>query len=150
MWFINAFAANDLESTRAVWEEASSILPGDAPLAFVYNNRADREYRLPEFSNLPASLAAGRESLVFVIGENAAKAARRFAKAGVAAESLAPSRWEPAELLRCVSGRFPGSCIVFGAGNIKGPGLDLARFFEERGREIRLGGERGCGAMEEI
>lgn len=144
IWFVNAFAANDLESTVAVWEEASAALPADIPVVLAYNNRADREYRLREFAGLPASIGAERARLVIVLGENAAKAARRFSKSGLRAEigppaGKASARRFPAEFLSQARSLVPGPFIIFGAGNIKGPGLELAWYFQKSGREIRLG-----------
>ncbi|MBR4477425.1 MAG: poly-gamma-glutamate synthase PgsB [Spirochaetales bacterium] len=69
---INGFASNDPKSARKLFD---GLEPADVTV--IYNNRADREFRLPIFRDLLADL--GISDLV-VIGDNAAKCRRFFSR----------------------------------------------------------------------
>ncbi|MBP5163661.1 MAG: poly-gamma-glutamate synthase PgsB [Spirochaetales bacterium] len=69
---INGFASNDPKSARKLFD---GLDIGDVTI--IYNNRADREFRLPIFRDLMADL--GISDLV-VIGDNAGKCRRIFSK----------------------------------------------------------------------
>ena len=111
---VNAFAANDTQSSAALFEQTERALALEgAPIGIVFNNRADREYRLRAFLPLIRALS-GRVCRLIAIGDHAGKAARYYARrAGVPA-----SVGEPEALLD-----KPG--IVLCLGNIKGAGLDF-------------------------
>ncbi len=124
---VNAFAANDLDSSRALFEKMvrERELAG-RPVWLLFNNRGDREFRLSEFAPLVRELSA-RGAQLRVIGENAAKVARYFAKhAGAQAQQLeeAPLKW--LEDL----GEKP--CVVLCLGNIRGVGRELIEALEAR------------------
>lgn len=133
-YFVAGFAANDLESTDRVWREASSRLPEGLPLALLYNNRADREYRVPEFARLPERVGGVR--LVTVAGEHGAKVSRAFASRGFATMVL-DRRAEPAEALDRVAVAMAAHAgrafVVFGVGNIHGFGLALTEYCARQG-----------------
>ncbi|MGJ4851236.1 poly-gamma-glutamate synthase PgsB [Bacillota bacterium Meth-B3] len=111
---VNAFAANDTQSSAALLEqiERARGLEG-APIGIVFNNRADREYRLRAFLPLVCALS-GRVFRLIAIGENAGKVARYYGRRAC----VPASAGEPEELLG-----MPG--IVLCLGNIKGAGLDF-------------------------
>ncbi len=149
-YFVAGFAANDLDSTEMVWREALPSLPEGLPLALLYNNRADREYRVPEFARLPGRI--GGVSLVAAAGEHQAKVARKFAAKGAA--TMAISRKDgPLEALRGISMRMPDrgqggeseslerAFVVFGVGNIHGFGLAMTEYCMERGEPCGAKGD---------
>ena len=67
---INGFAANDLNSSRALFEKTvrERGLAGQ-PVWVLFNNRSDREFRLSEFAPLVRELSE-RGAQLRVIGEN--------------------------------------------------------------------------------
>jgi poly-gamma-glutamate synthase PgsB/CapB len=114
---VNAFAANDAVSSAALLKQTERE-PGLAgsPLYVVFNNRADREYRLRAFAPLLRELS-GRVRGLVAIGDHAAKAARFFHR-----HAGTPFFEGSAEDML----NLPG--IVLCLGNAKGAGLDfLAR-----------------------
>ncbi|MGB4585713.1 MAG: poly-gamma-glutamate synthase PgsB [Rectinemataceae bacterium] len=138
---INGFAANDRLSTGLVWEKAVEFLPEDLPLVLLYNNRADREYRISEFLKLPRGLK--NLKTVAVAGEHARKVARLFAAHGL--DSLAIEEGTDCETLLSSLGRRLGSeYILFGIGNIRGMGRKLMEYCAEHGRQIGWAGEERC------
>lgn len=124
---INAFAANDLDSSRDLLHKALDQygLAGQ-PLWVLFNNRSDREFRLGEFLPLVGELAAQ----VRVIGENRGKAARYFArKAGARAEPLAQP---PLDWIDSLKDR---RCAVLCLGNIKGAARETIEALQARKAE---------------
>ena len=116
---VNAFAANDPDSSRAALEKAleQEGLAG-APLWVLFNNRADRGFRAAEFVPLMRELAA-RGAQVRVIGERAAAVARYFARhaqAPAARLEKAPLAW--------LEERGAARCAVLCLGNIRGAGRE--------------------------
>lgn len=135
---INGFAANDLDSSRALFEKTvrERGLAG-RPVWVLFNNRGDREFRLSEFAPLVRALAE-RGAQLRVIGENERKVARYFAKrTGAAAQKLeeAPLAW--LEKL----GAEP--CVVLCIGNIRGVGRELIEALEERRQSDLIQREQG-------
>jgi len=132
--FINGFAANDSVSTRMIWDKVSPKLPGGQPLVLLYNNRADREFRIAEFARLARGIPG--IALVAVSGDHAAKAARLFAKNGLAVLALEP-KISPDALLGAIEKKLGGlgfgdAYTLFGIGNIQGMGKRLVeRCLEE-------------------
>ncbi|MCE1195732.1 poly-gamma-glutamate synthase PgsB [bacterium] len=153
-YFVAGFAANDLESTEMVWREALPLLPEGLPLALLYNNRADREYRVPEFVRLPGRI--GGVSLVAAAGEHRAKVARKFAEASGAATMELGKSADPADALRGIAERMPApgrggesegreeAFVVFGVGNIHGFGLAMTEYCVEHGEPCGWKGEAQC------
>jgi len=124
---INGFAANDLESSGVLYEKSvQSAGYEDAPVWVLFNNRADREFRLGEFLPLVKRLG-DRGGRVRIIGENREKCARYFAKkAGVDA---APAEGKPLDWLKTLSGE---KCTVMCIGNIKGDAREMIETLSER------------------
>ncbi len=129
---VSGFAANDRRSTELVWEKAAESLPSGLPVILLYNNRADREYRIAEFLSLPSVLA--HISLVAVTGDHAKKVARLFSRRG--AKTLAVEKSMDCEVLLASLGRRSGGeYILFGVGNIHGMGRDLVEYCDSMTRE---------------
>lgn len=128
---INGFAANDLESSRALFEKAvSERALQEQPVWILFNNRGDREFRLSEFLPLVRELSA-RGAQLRVIGENGDKVARYFQRrAGVRARKLQqpPLAWLEA------LGAQP--CVVLCIGNIKGIARDTIEALQARGSAV--------------
>jgi len=138
---INGFAANDRLSTELVWEKAEEFLPANLPLVLLYNNRADREYRISEFLKLPPGLK--NLKVVAVTGDHARKTARLFAGRGL--NALAIDAGMDCEALLASLGRRLGSeYILFGVGNIRGTGRDLVEYCIDHGQAIGWTGEGKC------
>lgn len=124
---INGFAANDLESSRALLEKtvAQRRLEGQ-PIWVLFNNRSDREFRLAEFVPLMRELA-GRGAQLRVIGENTAKAARFFArKASIPAQPLV------GDALAWLESLGDEKCVALCIGNIRGAGRALIDALQAR------------------
>lgn len=123
----NAFAANDAASTELL---CANMLAegGDAPLTVVFNNRADRMYRLRAFLPVLRGLIE-RKPRLLVIGEEKKAAARFFEKK--LQYPCAPMDTEKLTQPQFYQNRQRVFCI----GNIKGAGRDMIRYLmEEEGK----------------
>lgn len=122
---INAFAANDPGSTRALFDKTVEERGmAGRPVWLLFNNRGDREFRLGEFAPLVRDLCA-EGAQMRSIGENTAKVARYFArKAGAQAQPLeqAPLAW--------LKEMGASPCVVLCIGNIRGVGRELIEDLE--------------------
>ncbi|HWR12262.1 MAG TPA: poly-gamma-glutamate synthase PgsB [Rectinemataceae bacterium] len=141
MVFINGFAANDVRSTEMVWAEASRRLPDVLPLILLYNNRADREYRVPEFLRLPRRI--GNVRLIVAMGEHPEKVARSFRKLGLDALTCGPGT-DFAVLFASLAERLGGAFLLFGVGNIHGMGETMVTYCAEHGFPYEKAKEGKC------
>lgn len=124
---INGFAANDLDSSTELYGKSVKENGYEgAPVWVLFNNRADREFRLGEFLPLVKMLGE-KGAKVRVIGENREKSARYFKnKAGVDA---APVEGAPLDWVKSLSG---SKCAVMCIGNIKGGAREMIETLSER------------------
>lgn len=141
MIFINGFAANDILSTEMVWKEASKRLPPGLPLILLYNNRADREYRIPEFLRLPDKIE--NIKLLVAIGEHTRKVARSFGNSGLETMTCETGT-DFGALFSELAARVGESFLLFGVGNIHGMGSALMTYCMEHGRAYEKNKEGEC------
>ncbi len=120
--FINAFSANDPESTLAIYEKVTQKHPAEE-ITVLINARPDRPFRVNQHIEM---LKTMRFKKLIVTGSNRAYISRRLKKFGIVPESI--KRYD--ELLK--------EKLVFGCGNIAGDGLKILGFFKRSGEEIRL------------
>ncbi len=131
--FVNAFAANDKESAAQVLDQYK-----DQDYVVLYNNRKDREFRVPYFAELFASYKVKQ---VYVLGEHVNKCVRFFSKhvPGAKVGRFDNAKLDNAKLDNAnidnvkvgsanLQALFSLNCkIVLGMGNIKGAGLELVK-----------------------
>lgn len=125
---VNAFAANDCRSTRQLFEQSASELDlHKLPVQLIYNNRSDREYRLSEFVPFLKDMK-GKCGRLYVIGENAAKVQRFFARRTGLDCAAAPGGVDELKPL------FEERQALFCFGNTKGAGKEFLEYCKEHGR----------------
>ena len=136
--FVNAFAANDPESTRLIWEKvAARYTPEDGYRRIaVVNCRADRPQRSQEIAEVAAEwshtdhfIVVGRGTILFL---------RTASRLGIAPERLsveeAATASEVIETILQVSGQ---KAVIVGMANIKNTGASVSRYFANRALETR-------------
>jgi gamma-polyglutamate synthase len=128
--FVDAFSANDVDSTRIIQERAFADYPCPRPRIAVFNNRADRPLRMQSFAL--CLLGDPHYDYVAVIGEYR-RLARRFICRKTPRERIfVLGGGTPAEVLDALLAKIPGKeCTLVGMGNEKGPGRLLSDYFEE-------------------
>lgn len=130
--FVNGFAANDPISTRYIWEQSLLRYPDYEKRIAVFNCRSDRADRSRQLGEAYADWTQADEVVLLGTGQYI------FARAAVAG-GLDPTRIvfvdrnHPADIFEILLGLADTSTLVMGLGNIAGPGLALAEYFENRG-----------------
>lgn len=125
--FINAFAANDPESTNMVWDTAKQHADAGLPIVAVMNNRSDRPQRIAELAPVVVHV---HPDYVVLIGDMAWIARRVLLRAmpDVAVVDLGGRR-SPESVMDALCSldrvRSSGGALVFGYGNTKGAGQAL-------------------------
>ena len=129
--FVNAFAANDVASTRAVLDRSLAGKPAGARAAGLLNLREDRAERTRQWLRvLEGGLPEPLEEL-FVLGPPSGAVRRRLAARGVPCRALRDR--DPEGILRSAAGGRPGELWIVGMGNIAGPGARIVEYCAGRG-----------------
>jgi len=130
--FVNAFAANDPDSTRLIWERLGLDHPGPAVRRIVLANcRADRLQRSEQIASL---VAVGlRPDHVVLSGEGTAAVASRAVRLGLEPSRLTDLGGRSAEhVYERVLALVDRRAIVVGIGNVVGLGHEIALHFANR------------------
>jgi poly-gamma-glutamate synthase PgsB/CapB len=131
--FVNAFAANDPESTRRIWERVTdrySAADGYRRIAVV-NCRADRPQRSHQIAQAAATWS--HTDHFIVIGHGTILFLREASRLGIAPESLTVEEGaSPADVIETILEVSGQRAIVVGMANIKDSGAGIARYFGNR------------------
>jgi poly-gamma-glutamate synthase PgsB/CapB len=136
---VNAFAANDPESTEKLWRMSLNLYPDVEKRIAVFNCRADRQHRSQQLAE--AYVRWPQADSVVLMGSGTYIFAREAQKKGAD-----PSRFMPLEgagadtVFETLVGLSGRSSLVVGMANIAGPGLALVHYFENRSRLVQLVG----------
>jgi poly-gamma-glutamate synthase PgsB/CapB len=131
--FVNAFAANDPQSTDCIWNLANKMNPGANTRTTIVNCRSDR----PERSIQMAEMCASWKNMdtVFAIGTGTDIFVKKSLSLGISQQRLFGIERQPAEAIlkkiADVSGRVG---LIMGVGNIAGIGMELVDLFRSRSK----------------
>ncbi len=131
--FINAFAANDRESTLLIWERLN-IKPSDEKRHIVIvNNRGDRPQRSEQFGEL-----IGKELLAdyfILVGDSTNATEQRVLSNGLPLEKVVNlGRVKAQNIFEKVLELTTRSSTVIGVGNTGGLGQEIATYFRDRAK----------------
>jgi len=128
--FVNAFAANDPESTEQLWNLARERHPELTDTVALFNCRADRTDR----SRQLAEALTGWESAshVGLIGTGRRAFLRYLGEAVATPRELGREGDDVALIWEALLQLSEGDMLVVGMGNIGGPGLALVRYLKQR------------------
>lgn len=143
--FVNAFAANDPESTGRIWQMVREAHPEVERTVAVFNMRADRPARTLQLAQ-DATFWRAADSVV-LMGTGAYLFGRAAQDVGFDIGRLVYAETGGVEaIFEHIVGACGRTTLVVGMGNIGGDGLALVRFFRNRSRiESTNGGPRGVG-----
>lgn len=135
--FVNAFAANDPESTEQLWRIALADHPHVKRRIALFNCRADRQDRsrqlgeaMAEWPDMDHSILMGNGTFIF---------ARAAAGRGFSALKFAfAEEGRVDDIFEMVVELAGESALVVGMGNIGGQGLEVARYFRNRSRPLSV------------
>lgn len=134
--FVNAFAANDRESTLLILERLNALPCKDRRVIVLFNTRGDRIQRAEQFAGMIAHDI--KADLFILVGEFVDAVAAVAVRQGAPADkilNLGPLKPEAIpQLFEAVLHATPRRAIVVGIGNIGGIGQGIVDFFENRSR----------------
>ena len=131
IYFVNGFSANDPESTRQIWELAINRFPDVKKKIAIFNCREDRPTRSQQFGRICVEWEPADHYLL--IGTGTYFFAREAISAGVpTGKILFAENRSDSDLFETIIELAGTSCLVVGMANIKGQGLSLVRFFQNR------------------
>jgi poly-gamma-glutamate synthase PgsB/CapB len=128
--FLNAFAANDLESTLEIWKRTGFEVGGSDPIFALLNLRGDRVHRSMQFADVLESEI--RADYYVLVGDIPMRVMRSFQKQVPADRLLALGESEPGAVFDAIAGLCDSKAYVAGIGNIGGMGH---RILDYVGRE---------------
>lgn len=133
--FVNAFAANDPDSTERLWERViEGKGEGRTRIALV-NCRADRPNRSGELAAVAGTWSTADQYVL--MGSGTFLFARAAVRAGIPADRiLVCEHDEPGTVIEEVLAQCPGPSVIVGMCNIHGGGQEVARWFSNRARDV--------------
>ena len=127
-YFVNAFAANDPESTGQIWDSAYERFPGVLRRVAVMNCRVDRPDRSITMADACAHWRPADSYIITGTGTDVFL--RRLLAAGISSDRVICVGDAGAdEIIDAVAKQPIESTMILGMGNIAGPGMALADFF---------------------
>ena len=131
--FVNAFAANDPDSTLMIWKRLGLHASADGTKRIVLANcRRDRTHRSSQLADLMSSGGLAADHVVLT-GDDTRIVAAQVVSRGVPAERVSDLGGLDAErVYERVLGLVDGRAIVVGIGNIVGLGEEIALHFRNR------------------
>jgi len=132
--FINAFAANDPDSYKAIWEMLKLHRGNNKQLITLVNSRRDRIQRAEQLGELIADLEA---DYFIVSGESTKPLVNKAIKSGVDKAKLKDlGGYNVIDIFGFLSDFVNKDTIVIGIGNIVGLGDEIVRYFANKGRMV--------------
>jgi len=130
--FVNAFAANDPESTAKIWQSAYGYFPEVTRRVMVMNCRVDRIDRSMTMADACVDWAPADRYVI--IGSGTDVFLRRLLRRGVSADKILCLGNTTAHemvwaLLESLGGREVQPALLVGIGNVAGPGMTVADGF---------------------
>jgi poly-gamma-glutamate synthase PgsB/CapB len=129
--FINAFAANDPQSTLEIWNRLNLQSTPECPLIVILNLRGDRPHRALQFGRFIATDLSADYYLV--VGSLSRATIHEAVSLGMSEDRLFDMGQAPAaEIFEETLSLTPNRSTVVGIGNIVGKGEDIATYFHNR------------------
>jgi gamma-polyglutamate synthase len=131
IYFVNAFAANDPESTEHLWDLALKQYPDVEKRIVIFNCRADRPVRSQQLGEACAAWSPADHYIL--MGTGTYFFIRAAISRGIATDKLIfAENKSDSDLFEHIVELAGSSAVVVGMGNTKGQGLSLSRFFRHR------------------
>ena len=133
--FINAFAANDPDSYRAIWKMLHLHKGNEKKLIVLVNSRRDRIQRAEQLGEF---IARELEADYFVVsGEATRPLVNKAIKIGLPAQRIKDLGGQSVvEVFNYISSLAKQDIMVIGIGNIVGLGDEIVRYFANKGRMV--------------
>jgi len=135
VYFVHALAANDPESTLAIWTRTKEWRSDLGPVFVLLNTRADRYDRTLQLLEMIQESMQGEFEFIFLMGESMERVHSSLPRYGIPQEravkmGMVPPDHTYAEVFK----RVRDTATVFAIGNVGKGGLAIAKYFESRRR----------------
>lgn len=140
--FINAFAANDPESTLVIWDRVLSLFPGERQHVIILNCREDR----PQRSAVLGAVLPRMKDIhrVILTGSGTRMAMESGLKSGLHPEKMIVlEKPRPEDVFERAVAQIVTTGTVFGMGNIGSGGAGITEYFKNRA-EVPEGASPGA------
>lgn len=135
IYFVNAFAANDFESTKKAWntwqEWYNTENYDDLPLIGIFNSRFDRGDRFYTLDKIMDNISFEQ---VFITGYIPSYIISKIIEDKTKIKKAQLKDTE--KFLRKILDVYEADILIFGFGNTKKYGLEIIEFFQENGEEL--------------
>ncbi len=129
--FVNAFAANDPESTRVIWRRIISLYPEERKRVVILNCRADRPHRSIQLGEILTQLE--QLDTAIITGTGTRMALDAAMRAGMNPENLVDMELAlPGSIFERSIAKIGKQGTIFGMGNIGGGGNEIVEYFQNR------------------
>lgn len=133
IYFVNAFAANDPDSTAIIWQMVKDRFPITIPKILILNTRGDRLQRAQQLGRLISNGLNARWYIL--VGQST-----RVLETTALRHGINPCKIVKMDKEKCVSNMFERilrltecDSVIVGMGNIGGIGNEIASHFEQLG-----------------
>jgi poly-gamma-glutamate synthase PgsB/CapB len=131
--FVNAFAANDPESTAMIWERVVDHYGDERSCVAVINCRFDRPQRSQQLAEMAASWT--QPDHYVLMGSGTMLFARAAVRHGLRASQMTVTEgMDHLETAEVVLEQARGDALIVGMCNVHGGGAELARHFGNRAK----------------
>jgi len=138
LYFVNALAANDPESTLLAVERAKTAVSSEIRTIVLFNNRGDRLSRAKQFGDfLATDLNADHNVLIGDVTKAVEDEAIRAGLPAMKITNLGQAR--PPEIFEKVLDLVDETALVVAIGNLGGLGGSVAAYFQHRGKPLGSG-----------
>lgn len=129
--FVNAFAANDPESTAMIWEQVIAHHGHNRARIAVVNCRFDRPQRSQQLAQMATTWTAADHYVL--MGSGTLLFARAAVRGGLSPSVMTVAEGlDTVETFETVLEQADGDALIVGMCNVHGGGAELARYFNNR------------------
>lgn len=137
IYFFNAFAANDPDSTWMIWKMIKDEIGFNGRKIILLNTRNDRMDRAKQLSELVATRIANEVDFVVLIGHSCDIVEQMLNKFGMSSKKIVKLGYtSPDSVFESILGLTIKESSVLAIGNMGGIGADVVKYFEHRSIHI--------------
>jgi poly-gamma-glutamate synthase PgsB/CapB len=137
--FVHALAANDPESTLAIWKKMKDLCTDIGTVFILLNTRADRYDRTIQLLEMLQEGMPNEFDYIFLMGERVERVYGSLPRYNIPQNKAVKMGIVPPEhTYDEIFKRANGIGTVFAIGNVGKGGLDIARFFASKKRSRKL------------
>jgi gamma-polyglutamate synthase len=137
--FVHALAANDPDSTLAIWEKMKSVTPELGTVFVILNTRSDRYDRTQQLLEMLQQGMPNDFHYLFLTGESLDRVSSSLPRYGIApAKGVKIGIVPPEQTYAEVFKRVERVGTVFAIGNVGVGGLEIAKYFSTKKKMRRM------------